>query len=68
MGTTKEWPVDCRDVAGRRRDMSVSAQEDGIVVSTPPGETAVFTPAAASRLCAALRAAATAAATTSADA
>lgn len=58
MGTDKEWHVSCRDVTGKHRDVSVFADHDDIVVSTPPGETAVLTPPEVGQLGAALRSAA----------
>lgn len=55
MGSTNEWHVSCRDVAGRRRDMSVFVNQGQVVVISPPGETAVLSPLEVGRLRAALR-------------
>jgi hypothetical protein len=52
---TKQWHVNCRDVTGRRRDMSVFVNQGNVVVVAPPGETAVLTPLEVGRLRAALR-------------
>jgi hypothetical protein len=52
-----EWVVPCRDVANRRRHLTVSVSQGHVVVTTPPGETAVFEPLATGQLRAALRAA-----------
>ena len=52
---TNEWHVSCRDVAGRRRDMSVFVNHGQVVVISPPGETAVLSPLEVGRLRAALR-------------
>lgn len=50
-----EWQVSCRDMAGRRRDVSVFATQGDVVVVAPPGETAVLSPLEVGRLRAALR-------------
>ncbi|MBB5153167.1 hypothetical protein BJ970_000701 [Saccharopolyspora phatthalungensis] len=55
MESTKQWHVSCRDVAGRRRDMSVIVNQGNVVVVAPPGETAVLSPLEVGRLRAALR-------------
>ncbi|GAA4613426.1 hypothetical protein [Saccharopolyspora hordei] len=55
MEPTKEWHVSCRDVAGRRRDLSVFINQGDVVVVAPPGETAVLSPLEVGRLRAALR-------------
>lgn len=55
MEPTKQWHVSCRDVAGRRRDMSVLINQGNVVVIAPPGETAVLSPLEVGRLRAALR-------------
>ena len=57
-----EWQVNCRDVAGRRRNMAVFVNEGSVVVVAPPGEAAVLAPLEAGRLRAALREAVVAAA------
>jgi hypothetical protein len=51
----KEWAITCRDVAGRRRDLTVFVRQGRVVVVAPPGETAVLTPLDVGRLRAALR-------------
>ncbi|MBB5957602.1 hypothetical protein FHS29_004197 [Saccharothrix tamanrassetensis] len=55
MGTGKEWQVSCRDIASRRRDMTVFVSQGHVVVTVPPGEAAVLTPLEVGRLRAALR-------------
>ena len=55
MDATGAWLVSCRDVAGRRREVSVSVNQGNIVVVAPPGETAVLSPLEVGRLRAALR-------------
>jgi hypothetical protein len=51
-----EWSVGCRDLAGRRRDLTVFVgTDDKIVVVAPPGEAAVLGPLEVGRLRAALR-------------
>ncbi|MEV0086640.1 MULTISPECIES: hypothetical protein [Saccharopolyspora] len=55
MEPTKQWHVSCRDVAGRRRDMSVFVNQENVVLIAPPGETAVLSPLEVGRLRAALR-------------
>jgi len=50
-----EWLVTCRDVAGRRRNLTVFVSQGHVVVVAPPGETAVFAPLEVGRLRAALR-------------
>ncbi|NYI86211.1 hypothetical protein HNR68_004841 [Saccharopolyspora hordei] len=47
--------MSCRDVAGRRRDLSVFINQGDVVVVAPPGETAVLSPLEVGRLRAALR-------------
>jgi hypothetical protein len=54
----KEWLVSCRDVAGRRRDLTVFVSQGHVVLVAPPGETAVLGPLEVGRLRAALREAA----------
>ncbi|MFD7653927.1 hypothetical protein ACFV4N_08110 [Actinosynnema sp. NPDC059797] len=55
MGTPKEWQITCRDIASRRRDMTVFVSQGHVVVTVPPGEAAVLTPLEVGRLRAALR-------------
>lgn len=51
-----EWSVGCRDLAGRRRDLTVFVgTDDKIVLVAPPGEAAVLGPLEVGRLRAALR-------------
>ena len=50
----KDWPVNCRDAVGRRRDIIVVADDEQVVLVTPPGETAVLTLQEVDRLRAAL--------------
>jgi hypothetical protein len=50
-----EWAISCRDLAGRRREVTVFASEDHVVLVTPPGEAAVLAPLDVGRLRAALR-------------
>ncbi|OKA04640.1 hypothetical protein [Amycolatopsis regifaucium] len=50
-----EWSVGCRDLAGRRRDVTVFVSADKIVLVAPPGEAAVLGPLDVGRLRAALR-------------
>lgn len=51
----KEWSVTCRDVAGRRRDLTVFVRQGRVVLVAPPGETAVLNPLDVGRLRAVLR-------------
>lgn len=55
MSTAKEWQITCRDIASRRRDMTVFVSQGHVVVTVPPGEAAVLTPLEVGRLRAALR-------------
>lgn len=55
MNNHKEWSVTCRDVAGRRRDLTVFVRQGRVVVVAPPGETAVLAPLDVGRLRAVLR-------------
>ena len=55
MNTGKEWQIACRDIASRRRDMTVFVSQGHVVVTVPPGEAAVLTPLEVGRLRAALR-------------
>lgn len=64
MGASKEWQVSCRDIASRRRDMTVFVSQGHVVVTVPPGEAAVLTPLEVGRLRAALRDAVVTASTT----
>lgn len=50
-----EWAVPCRDLSGRRREMTIFASTDRVVVVAPPGETAILAPLDVGRLRAALR-------------
>lgn len=51
----QEWAVSCRDLAGRKRDLTIFVNSGRIVVVAPPGEAAVLEPLEAGRLRAALR-------------
>ncbi|OLZ58973.1 hypothetical protein BS330_10705 [Amycolatopsis keratiniphila subsp. nogabecina] len=55
MAPRDEWSVGCRDLAGRRRDVTVFVSSDKIVLVAPPGEAAVLGPLDVGRLRAALR-------------
>lgn len=55
MTNHREWSVQCRDVAGRRRDLTVFVRQGRVVLVAPPGETAVLNPLDVGRLRAALR-------------
>ncbi|TCO45841.1 hypothetical protein [Actinocrispum wychmicini] len=55
MNARKEWSVSCRDIAGRRRDLTVFVSSGRVVLVSPPGETAVLSPLDVGRLRAALR-------------
>jgi hypothetical protein len=55
MDTRQEWSVNCRDIAGRRRELTVIVCRGKVVLVVPPGETAVLSPQEAGRLRAALR-------------
>ena len=48
--TRQQWYVNCRDAAGRRRDMSVFVDRGNVVVVSPPGATAVLSPLEVGRL------------------
>ncbi len=50
-----EWAVTCRDLAGRRRALSVFVSADRVVLVAPPGEAAVLTSLDVGRLRAVLR-------------
>jgi len=51
----REWSVSCRDLAGRKREVTVFVRAGRVVLVSPPGETAIFTPLDVGRLRAALR-------------
>ncbi|GAA2994246.1 hypothetical protein LV75_002121 [Actinokineospora diospyrosa] len=51
----REWAVSCRDIAGRKRDVTVFVRGGRVVLVAPPGETAIFSPLDIGRLRAALR-------------
>jgi hypothetical protein len=55
VNTRKEWSISCRDIAGRRRDLTVLVSRGKVVLVAPPGETAVLTPLDVGHLRAALR-------------
>ncbi|SDN49649.1 MULTISPECIES: hypothetical protein [Allokutzneria] len=61
MVVRKEWIVGCRDVAGRRRSLTVLVNQGQVVVISPPGEAAVLAPLEVGELRSALRQAAMAA-------
>jgi len=50
-----EWSISCRDLAGRRRDVTVFVSSGRVVLVAPPGEAAVLEPLDVGRLRAALR-------------
>jgi hypothetical protein len=50
-----EWSISCRDLAGRRTDVTVFVSSDKVVIVVPPGEAAVLGPLDVGRLRAALR-------------
>lgn len=50
-----EWTIPCRDMAGRRRNVTVFVSEGKVVLIAPAGETAVLGPLEVGRLRAALR-------------
>lgn len=64
VGAKEEWQVSCRDIASRRRDLTVFVSQGHIVINVPPGEAAVLTPLEVGRLRAALREAVVAASDT----
>jgi hypothetical protein len=55
MAARREWTVDCRDVAGRRRELTVFASGGHVVLVVPPGETVVLAPLEVGRLRSVLR-------------
>ena len=55
MAARDEWSISCRDLAGRRTDVTVFVSSDKVVIVVPPGEAAVLGPLDVGRLRAALR-------------
>ncbi|GAA5156863.1 MULTISPECIES: hypothetical protein [Amycolatopsis] len=55
MTAQDEWSVTCRDLAGRKRALTVFTSNGRIVLVGPPGEAAVLEPLDVGRLRAALR-------------
>lgn len=55
MSSQNEWVVPCRDLAGRKRKLTVFSSGEQVVVVAPPGETAVLGPLEVGRFRAALR-------------
>nr|WP_026317072.1 hypothetical protein [Actinokineospora enzanensis] len=55
MNSHREWSVNCRDIAGRKRDVTVFVRQGQVVLVAPPGETAILSPLDVGRLRAALR-------------
>ncbi|SFO89770.1 hypothetical protein SAMN05421810_101327 [Amycolatopsis arida] len=55
MAVRDEWAISCRDIAGRRRELTVFVSSDRVVLVAPPGEAAVLAPLDVGRLRAALR-------------
>ena len=55
MPNRDEWSITCRDLAGRRRDVTVFVSSDKVVLVAPPGEAVVLGPLDVGRLRAALR-------------
>ncbi|AIJ25456.1 MULTISPECIES: hypothetical protein [Amycolatopsis] len=55
MAARDEWSISCRDLAGRRRDLTVFVSSGRVVLVAPPGEAAVLEPLDVGRLRAALR-------------
>ncbi|PPK68983.1 hypothetical protein V5P93_001355 [Actinokineospora auranticolor] len=51
----REWSINCRDLAGRKRDVTVFVRQGHVVLVAPPGETAILSPLDVGRLRAALR-------------
>lgn len=51
----KEWSVSCRDIAGRRREVTIFVRQGRVMLVAPPGETAILSPLDVGRLRAALR-------------
>lgn len=50
-----EWTINCRDLHGRRRQLTVFASRGRVVLVPPPGEATVLEPLEVGRLRAALR-------------
>jgi hypothetical protein len=46
----KQWPIPCRDAAGRTRELSVFGDLGRAVLIFPPGEFAVLTTTAVAQL------------------
>lgn len=57
MAGAREWSVACRDLDGRRRSVTILADQGKVVLMSPTGEPAVLSPMDVGRLRAALRAA-----------
>ncbi|GAB3500946.1 hypothetical protein [Amycolatopsis cihanbeyliensis] len=55
MTARDEWAISCRDLAGRRRELTVFVSSDRVVLVAPPGEAAILAPLDVGRLRAALR-------------
>ncbi|PXY27608.1 hypothetical protein [Prauserella muralis] len=55
MAVRNEWAVTCRDLAGRKRELTVFVSSERVVLIAPPGEAAVLAPLDVGRLRAALR-------------
>ncbi len=51
----KEWSVGCRDLTGRKREVTIFVRQGRVVLVAPPGETAILSPLDVGRLRAALR-------------
>lgn len=50
MSAHKDWLVSCTDIAGRRRELIIRSERGRVVITAPPGETAVLAPPEAGRL------------------
>lgn len=50
-----EWSISCRDLAGKRRQLTVIASGGRVLLVAPPGEAAVLEPLDVGRLRATLR-------------
>ncbi|MDQ3403618.1 MAG: hypothetical protein M3548_09515 [Actinomycetota bacterium] len=55
MSSHKEWSVGCRDLTGRKREVTIFVRQGRVVLVAPPGETAILSPLDVGRLRAALR-------------
>ncbi|MFF5987711.1 hypothetical protein [Prauserella flavalba] len=55
MAVRDEWAISCRDLAGRKRELTVFVSSERVVLVAPPGEAAVLAPLDVGRLRAALR-------------